>query len=612
MTYLLESARDFLELTKTKKIALWGCGVNGNVACQYCIVNNLLVDICVDSDPEKHGQSFFHLKISDPKALVEKENEYIVIMTPNKTDEIRPILENWGYCESISYIDFPTFIDHVDIISFFRYFQSLNELKAAGQIKAHTFFHPDVSSIVNPSPIESALNCLNDMIRPIDLLAYLRDCPPYIEKMHKELPYYSKEYINNIFSNNPPVFNGVTFVQEDSESTYVNFSNGLRVTTNAPERYCRRVHLIGPSFIVGIGVEDYYTIASCLQRFLNEHMPAMYKVMNHGARGLAPCVYHSKLKLIPMDKDDVVITIIPCKNRELALTVSGNMPVTDLTPLVQRPHDKGELFYDPGHGNYKLNVIFADYIGNTVFATPPKLVRMQKTFIDGAANYALADIIDSEDFRAYLKRLQEYRVANAPGETKAIAAIVMNCNPFTLGHQYLIEYAAERADFLYIFVVEEDRSFFPFKDRFKLVQEGTRHLCNVIVLPSGNYVISNITFPEYFDKEGSPTSIVDAALDLSLFGGCIAPTLRISQRYAGEEPTDAVTNQYNERMRDMLPRYGIEFIVIPRKQVESRFVSASYVRALLKEKRFSEIEQLVPKSTYDYLIQNFIGNSSRS
>lgn len=92
----------------------------------------------------------------------------------------------------------------------------------------------------------------------------------------------------------------------------------------------------------------------------------------------------------------------------------------------------------------------------------------------------------------------------------------MNCNPFTKGHLALITYAARACDLLHIFVVEENRSQFPFADRLRLVREGTDHLANVIVHPSGPYMISNATFPTYFLKEGEDAAKIQSELDITL------------------------------------------------------------------------------------------------
>ena len=45
------------------------------------------------------------------------------------------------------------------------------------------------------------------------------------------------------------------------------------------------------------------------------------------------------------------------------------------------------------------------------------------------------------------------------------AALVMNANPFTYGHQYLAEVAARDCDILHLFVVSEDASLIPFSVR---------------------------------------------------------------------------------------------------------------------------------------------------
>ena len=77
----------------------------------------------------------------------------------------------------------------------------------------------------------------------------------------------------------------------------------------------------------------------------------------------------------------------------------------------------------------------------------------------------------------------------------------MNCNPFTKGHLYLIEKASAESDHLFILIVEEDKSVFPFEKRMELVKRGTEHLDNIDVIPGGSYTISSATFPSYFAKE---------------------------------------------------------------------------------------------------------------
>ena len=180
----------------------------------------------------------------------------------------------------------------------------------------------------------------------------------------------------------------------------------------------------------------------------------------------------------------------------------------------------------------------------------------------------------------------------------------MNCNPFTLGHQYLIEHAASKVDYLYIFVVEEDKSDFCFTDRFNMVKLGTAHLKNVYVVPSGEWVLSYKTLPVYFGKSENRSAKVNAVQDLMIFGKHIANALNIKYRFVGEEPTDMVTKQYNEQMRTILGMFAIQVEEIPRKMIANEVISASRVRKYMKEDKWDEVSKLVPKTTYEYLINS--------
>lgn len=194
----------------------------------------------------------------------------------------------------------------------------------------------------------------------------------------------------------------------------------------------------------------------------------------------------------------------------------------------------------------------------------------------------------------------------AGDESKDIGAIVMNGNPFTRGHRHLIEYAAARCDALHVFVVEEDRSFFPTWDRLALIREGTADLANVRVHLSGRYMISAATFPTYFLKENEDAAQLQSELDATLFAKRVAPALHITRRFVGEEPLDPVTAGYNRALAVILPAYDIEFIEVPRLSQGNAPISASRVRALLNEKGLCpEVLSLVPPVTQKYLLKRF-------
>lgn len=197
-------------------------------------------------------------------------------------------------------------------------------------------------------------------------------------------------------------------------------------------------------------------------------------------------------------------------------------------------------------------------------------------------------------FPGYLKRLEAAR------RTGVSAAVVMNANPFTLGHQYLAEQAAASCDTLHLFVVSEDVSFFPFAVRKRLVEQGTAHLSNVILHDAGPYIISSATFPSYFLKDEADVIAGQARLDVEVFKQ-IAAALNLSARWAGAEPFSQVTGLYNRVMAEELPKAGIQFVEIPRAEASGAAISASAVRRCLKNGDFKSLERIVPAATLQYL-----------
>jgi citrate lyase synthetase len=153
---------------------------------------------------------------------------------------------------------------------------------------------------------------------------------------------------------------------------------------------------------------------------------------------------------------------------------------------------------------------------------------------------------------------------------------------------------------LIIFVVEEDKSLFSFQERFAMVREGTRDLENVTVVPSGNFILSQLTFPEYFLKIEDEDMTDNAEYDITLFAEAIAPKLHITFRFVGEEREDEVTAAYNSAMKKILPEHGIQLVEILRKTLEGRentAISASLVRRRLEQESIEELADLLPEST---------------
>ena len=194
-------------------------------------------------------------------------------------------------------------------------------------------------------------------------------------------------------------------------------------------------------------------------------------------------------------------------------------------------------------------------------------------------------------------------IHNSDNDGKQSGSIIMNCNPFTRGHRYLIEYAAKHCELLHIFVVQEDKSVFPFDVRLHLVKQGVCDLDNVQVHAGGNYIISSATFPSYFLKKEDEKVKIQAKMDATLFASRIAPPLCINVRFVGTEPNCVVTKQYNSILKMVLPTFGIKIVEIDRcKTSDGEVISASRVRRLLSEGTVDRsLLKLVPESTYEYL-----------
>lgn len=422
---------------------------------------------------------------------------------------------------------------------------------------------------------------------------------------------FDDEYIDAVCNASYPVvsYNGI-YMLPDQESKYVNIVNHRRVTTNNPEYYTNTVYFFGDSCVTGLQVGDGETIESNFQRIVNKHeLP--YIVQNcANTYGLHYDWIFTLTDTMEFKPGDILLfcaridwlteQYIKQNNKKML----NNILSIHTTSVFQRPHDHGEVFTDDHHCNGKGYGLIAQKIFDDI---------QKAGFFDSEtanSNNAPADKeskaggVDSKfqhshsaELKAYLNSIKSY--------SPKMGSIVMNCNPFTLGHRYLIEYASQQVDKLYIFVVEEDKSVFPFADRFELVKKGTADLSNVVVIPSGRFIISSLTFQQYFEKGENQDVIVDAGSDIEIFAKSIAPSLNITVRFAGEEPLDNVTRQYNASMRSILPQYGIEFAEIPRKKQGDEAISASRVRKLLETKDFDTIAELVPETTLDYLIKKY-------
>ena len=179
------------------------------------------------------------------------------------------------------------------------------------------------------------------------------------------------------------------------------------------------------------------------------------------------------------------------------------------------------------------------------------------------------------------------------------ACVIINANPMTLGHLYLVEKAALENEEVLVFVVSEDLSSFPFVDRIDIITKACSHLNNVTVLPSLSYLVSRITFPKYFLKEDDLIKDEQTLIDVLVYKEFYSKIFNINKRYLGTEPFSYNTSKYNKVLKDYL---GLAVVIVERKKKDHTAISASYIRILIKKGDISKIKNYVPQATYDYLL----------
>lgn len=395
---------------------------------------------------------------------------------------------------------------------------------------------------------------------------------------------YTEEYANNVIhfpvSIETKSHNGKL---KDCSGELYNVINGERYTVGQPEKYQKTIYFVGPCFIYGAYVEDKNTIESFLQKHINNAQQEI-KVVNCGSiYPPQPEIELARIIEMPLKKGDCVVVYMDNKS-------FSDIPKLNLMEILEKYNiSPNWIVDDPKHCNHKINALYAKAIYDELVPILTENVERQGEEIRNNEEFVKTTYID------------RYFTAFNPSLHEKIGSIIMNCNPFTYGHRYLIEEALKIVDFLIIFVVEEDKSVFSFNKRFAMVYDGTSDLNNVMVVPSGPFILSQTTFPEYFIKEADEDITQNAENDITFFAERIAPKLNIRYRFVGEEPEDLVTNEYNSAMKRILPKNGIELVEIPRKKLNKHYISASLVRKYYEDYDEEKLYKLVPKTTLEIL-----------
>lgn len=359
----------------------------------------------------------------------------------------------------------------------------------------------------------------------------------------------------------------------------------------------RALYLLGPCVVDGMMVDDEDSIAAFLYRELQKYPNADCKVKCFSSNSYNLTIWRQILETLTLYEGDLVVLVSDNTLSESAFGGRAASCPSDVDLKAIFGRRQADWFWNrPVHTNQRGNEAIAraladEYLAEKLERLPEarKLAQPGKCCLPQGAEHELQD---------YLEKVREKELKEGK-----IGGIVMNCNPMTKGHLYLIEEALKRVDFLYIFLVEEDRSEFSFADRMAVVSAVTKKYGNAKAVPSGRFILSYETMPIYFEKARRQEETLDATRDLKIFGEKIAPGLGITVRFVGEEPNDKITYQYNESMKVLLGYYGIRLEELPRLEKDGEAISASTVRKYWRSGKLDKVQELVPPETFKMLLR---------
>ena len=392
------------------------------------------------------------------------------------------------------------------------------------------------------------------------------------------------------------------WMRADQKGRYINVIEGIRITEGNNRKNRDKIIMYGPCWILGAYVPDSQTISSYLQKEIYN-----YNVENRGDEfldmnfALRNTIYH---------KGDIVIIV--AENGSEEIYSKRGISLESVAPAYLERKDLFVTIWDmPLHTNQLINKSVANELYRKMLEKGYFVAQKTEFKQEISFNKEKVQLLKTNNW-IHNRELNQYlddilvQIRDKIDSADKVGAIVMNCNPFTNGHKYLIERAHEMVDLLLIFVVQEDKSYFKFEDRINLVRLGTEELDNVYVFPSGKFMISSMTMAAYFMKSLLQDTELNESDDIELFAGVIAPRLKIKVRFAGSEPIDKFTGNYNMMMNRILPEYGIEFVEIERTEDKrGDVISASYVRQCLENGKYDTIAEIVPHTTYEFLKENF-------
>lgn len=300
-----------------------------------------------------------------------------------------------------------------------------------------------------------------------------------------------------------------------------------------------------------------------------------------------------KIETIALSEINQAIGIYDQNRLVATASVSGNiLKYVAIDPVYR---EEGKVF--TGLISYLINIQRSKGIYHLLVLTKPEYIKS----FEYLGFTCLAQVTEGAILETGTPTITEYLAEIQQYPNKKNAAIVMNANPFTLGHQALIQYAAHRHDHVYVFVLTNEQELFSSQERIELVKKGSEQWGNVDVYSGADYLVSPATFPAYFLRKDSSETEFQTSIDAQLFLNWFVPTLNITTRYLGQEPLSEITAHYNESLKKILTPEITVTIIERKTTMMNQVISASAVRKAYLEGEWSLVSQMVPETTKLFL-----------
>lgn len=329
-------------------------------------------------------------------------------------------------------------------------------------------------------------------------------------------------------------------------SEYYNVIDGRRKTLYQPPNYVGKIYMFGACTIMGGTVEDQYTIASVLQKHLND-AGYRYCVENCGAFGNV----FEKMKTITYHKGDIIIVWI-------GDGAFSGIDIVEIRHLYEENNAPPEWFLDAlTHVNHRINGIIGEALYKQVRKCLEQGSEQTGTEREEKVSFTItdyADVIGNYVRGMYLNRY--FAVDDMAKYSWGAVIVDLNISPDM--YEKILRKASLVTDYVIVFVpVNVPETEYSFQEYISAMQK-------IVLRGTDIKVVSGEGFVPYYDLLSSyygslPMKIEDIRQEIKFFAECIARPLNIKYRFDYGQHTNEKMILYSQVVKEELPKYDIEY-----------------------------------------------------